>query len=164
MDMKQIKIKRLIKKYARKMPDCLKPTCVSLVKWTETYHGDVSRYGWIVDQILSECEKNPNLDDGLRVTADGMLQLDERGVINHIDVLESFFGDEEVIRIIRYLRSENRDFRFYEKILNYVSDMTKDQIHALRESLADREPKDQDDARTHENILEVLRWAEQCAT
>ena len=148
-----------VRNLAAKKPDFMHPASVNVGKWTEIYHGNRSRCDWISRLIIEECERDEAAGQGVYISCDAELSLDEIGICNHWDTLTGFFGADEVREVTRYLRNENKMVRWYEDTAEAVKTMPKEKLAELLGVWTGYKTQDQTGAEVKRNMIRIIRSA-----
>lgn len=156
-------IRRGIRRAARRKPEYLQPETVSIRRWTAKHHGNESRTAWITRQILEAIEKDETAAEGVFISPDYEISLDERGIINHSEILTGFFGDDEIIAVYRNFRSRNKLLRFYEDMQTAAAGMPPEKRKELLHTWRAYKPQDATGKEVRKNMLDIVKRSQRAA-
>lgn len=161
--MQKLIIRRSIRRAAKRKPEYLKPETVSIRRWTAKHHGNESRTDWITRQILEAIEQDESTAEGVFISPDLEISLDERGIFNHFDLLTGFFGDDETIAVYRNFRSRNKLLRFYEDTERAAEDMPPEKKKELLRIWKAYKPQDATGREVRRNMLDIVKRSKRAA-
>lgn len=151
------KIQRALRKEAKKDHSGeFIPYTVSLQQWCKL-HGVPKHFDWIKNLILTELEHDEDVGDYILLDADFCdIRLNSDGILIFSDILQDFFGLDQIRAMLRYLKAANEEAKILFDVKQHLKIVSNEQLQEYEDTWTSYNAEN-DGIETAQKVLSLIR-------